>query len=211
MNSWNVHAPIKMKVARANNAPFMNRTLSKAFMHRSKLKNKCHKSPTEENKSIYKKYRNFCAGLLKKEKKKFYTNLELKDIADNKKFWNNVKPLFTGKSKSKTNITIIEKENVVIEKEKVAEILNNYFVEAVHHLEIEKFANEDMQEIQSENVDEIIENIIKKYKSHPSILKIKENVKIEKKFKFDDTTEKETYAKIKALDPKNMYGERYSP
>ena len=31
----NKHAPIKRKVVRGNNAPFMNKTLSKAFMHRS--------------------------------------------------------------------------------------------------------------------------------------------------------------------------------
>ena len=189
----------------------MNRILSKAFMHRSKLKNKYHKSPTEKNKNLYKKYRNFCVGLLKKEKKKFYTNLDLKDIADNKTFWNNVKPLFTGKSKLKTNITIIEKENVVIEKEKVAEILNNYFIEAVQNLEIEKFASESVQEIQSENIDEVIKNIIERYKSHPSIVKIKENVKIEQKFRFEDTTEKETYTKIKTLDPKKAFMENDIP
>ena len=42
-STWNLHAPLKKKVVRANNAPFMNKSLSKAFMHRSKLKNKCHK------------------------------------------------------------------------------------------------------------------------------------------------------------------------
>ena len=33
------HAPVKQKVLRGNNAPFMNRILSKEFMKRSKLKN----------------------------------------------------------------------------------------------------------------------------------------------------------------------------
>ena len=36
----NQHAPMKKKLIRGNNVPFMNRTLSKAFMHRSKLKNR---------------------------------------------------------------------------------------------------------------------------------------------------------------------------
>ena len=118
-STWNAHAPVKKKVVRANNAPFMNKTLSQAFMHRSKLKNKYHKFPSEENRSLYKKYRNFCVGLLKKEKKKYYSNLDLKTIADNRKFWQSVKPLFTGKSKSKMNITIIDNEKVVTEKRRL--------------------------------------------------------------------------------------------
>ena len=177
---WNSHAPVKKKVVRGNNAPFMNKTLSQAFMHRSKLRNRYHKFPTEANKSFYKKHRNFCVSLLKKEKKKYYNNLDLKVIEDNKKFWKSIKPLFTGKSKLKTNITIVDNEKVVTEKQEVAEILNNYFIEAVQNLEIERFDSESELDVQSENTDEVIENILDKYKTHPSILKIKENVKVEK-------------------------------
>ena len=50
-STWNSYAPVKKKIVRGNNAPFMNRTLSKAFMHRSKLKNRYHKFPTEANKN----------------------------------------------------------------------------------------------------------------------------------------------------------------
>ena len=48
----------------------MNKVLSKAFMHRSKLKNQYNKTPNEKNKSLYRKQRNFCLSLLRKEKKK---------------------------------------------------------------------------------------------------------------------------------------------
>ena len=51
----NPHAPVKKKFVRGNNAPFMNKTLSNAIMHRSKLKNLFNKNPTEENKRIYHK------------------------------------------------------------------------------------------------------------------------------------------------------------
>ena len=110
--------------------------------------------------------------------------------------------MFSGKSKSQTNITLIEHDNIVTEKEQVAEILNTYFIEAVRNLEIEKFNNEGMQDTQSEIIDEVIEKIIKNYESHPSILKIKENVNIINKFGFQDTTEDEIYLKISSLDPK---------
>ena len=113
-----------------------------------------------------------------------------------------MKPLFSGKSKLQTNITLIENENIVSEKEQVAELLNNYFIEAVKNLEIEEFTDVGVQETQSENIDEVIESIIQKYKSHPSILKIKENVIIENKFQFQNTTEDEMYFKINSLDTK---------
>ena len=210
-STWNSHAPIKKRVVRANNAPFMNKTLSKAFMHRSKLKNKCHKCPSDKNKTLYKKYRNYCVSLLKKEKRIFYTNLDLNVIADNKKFWQNVKPLFSGKNKSQTSITLIENENIVSQKEEVAEILNTYFIESVQNLEIEKFADDSVERAQLEDRDEVIENILEKYKSHPSILKIKENVTVENKFSFQDATEDHIYLKINSLDPKKACKENDIP
>ena len=66
------YAPKKQKVIRGNSAPFMNRTLSKAFMTRARLRNKYNKNPTEENRIAYKKHKNFCTNLLVKEKKRGY-------------------------------------------------------------------------------------------------------------------------------------------
>ena len=95
----NLHAPMKKKYIRGNNAPFMNRTLSKAFMHRSKLKNRYNKKPNEANKTSYNQQRNYCVSLLRKEKKKYYNNLDLKIFAENKNIWERVKPLFSDKTK----------------------------------------------------------------------------------------------------------------
>ena len=55
---------------RENQAPFMTKELSKAIMKRSRFKNKFNKNPCDENKSMYKKQRNFCSNLLNREKKK---------------------------------------------------------------------------------------------------------------------------------------------
>ena len=67
----------------------MNKVLSKAFMHRSKLKNRYNKNPNELNKSLHKKQHHFCVNLLRKEKRNIFEN--------NRKFWQNVKPLFLNK------------------------------------------------------------------------------------------------------------------
>ena len=86
MQSLNKYSPMKKKCIRGNNAPFMNKTLCKAIMHRSKLKNKFNKIRTEDNKRLYKKQRNFSASLLKKEKRNYYNNFDLKVFDDNKTF-----------------------------------------------------------------------------------------------------------------------------
>ena len=69
MTVLNTHTPMKNKIVRGNNAPFMNKTWSKEFTHRSKLKNQYPKKPTEISKTLYKKQRNCCVSSLKRENK----------------------------------------------------------------------------------------------------------------------------------------------
>ena len=128
LSVWNAHAPVKKKVVRGNNAPFMNKTLSKAFMNRARLKRISNDHPTQENVEAFKRYRNFCVSLLRKEKRKFYNNLDISIMYDNKKFWKCIKPLFSGKSKSNSKITLIKGEEIVSDEQKVAEMLNDYFM-----------------------------------------------------------------------------------
>ena len=195
MHILNSHAPSKLRFVRGNEQPFMNKVLSKAFMHRSKLKNLYNKNSTEINKTNYKKQRNFCVSLLAKEKKKYYNNLDLKILNDNKKFWQNIKPLFSNKQNvSRKNIVIVEDNMIISKNEEVAEKLNNFFVKAVENLEIEQFAD-------SSQMDDI-KDIIKIYEIHPSILKIKEHVKVENKFNFSNTTSNVIINEIRKLDPK---------
>ena len=207
------HAPKKKVTVRGNNAPFMNKTLSKAFMHRSKLKNRFNKNPTEENKTLYKKQRNFCVSLLRKEKKKYYNNLDMKIFNDNNKFWKAIKPLFSEKHDTQRNIIIVENEKITTDKKEVAEKFNNYFIEAVENLDIEPFDLED-HNVLSENIGESIDDIdiiISKYSSHPSILKIKENVNPERSFQFKDITSEEMETEIRNINLKKSSMENDIP
>ena len=81
-----INAPTKKNIVRANNAPFMNKTFSKAVMTRSRLRNKFVRNPTKENEANFKKHRNYCARLFKKEKKHFYNNININLFTDNKMF-----------------------------------------------------------------------------------------------------------------------------
>ena len=202
----NKHAPRKKKFVRGNNAPFMNKTLSQAFMHRSKLKNKYNKFPTKQNKMSYSKQRNYCVSLLKKEKRKYYNNLNPKIFKDNKTFWQRVKPLFSDKQKGiQSDIIIVENGVTTSDKTKVAEKLNNFFVEAVDNLGIEPYL------IQNNNVSKNTQDIIGKYENHPSIKMIKENIKDDNKFSFQDTTPEDLHFQIQNLDTKKAMVENDIP
>ena len=60
------HAPLKKKLVRGNQAPFMNRDFQKAIYTRTRLKNKYWRDPSSENKLAYKKQRNLCVSIRRK-------------------------------------------------------------------------------------------------------------------------------------------------
>ena len=123
--------PLKTKCVRANNAPFMNKTLSKAIMTRSRLKTKYNYNPNILNQSNYEKYRNYCVNLFRWENKKYYDHLNTNLITDNKKFWKTVKPLFSDKHKSNKKITLVEKDEIISNDIEVAEVMNTFSSESV--------------------------------------------------------------------------------
>ena len=84
------------KYVRANDGAFMNKELRKAIMHRSKLRNRYNKNKTVENFNAYKTQRNRCVNILRKTKRDYYRNLDLKDFTDSRKFLKTVKPVVTG-------------------------------------------------------------------------------------------------------------------
>ena len=53
LNIVNRHAPLKKKTLRNNQAPFLTKELKKDIYTRSKINNKCNRTPTEEIKTIY--------------------------------------------------------------------------------------------------------------------------------------------------------------
>ena len=95
------------------------------------------------------------------------------------------------------NIIIVEKEVIITDKKQVAEKLNNFFIEAVESLEIEQYAPDTQEGVYLKNID----GIVKKYESHPSILKIKENVKLKDKFLFNDMISDDLKTEISELNP----------
>ena len=119
--------------------------------------------------------------MLRKEKKNNLNNLNINVLEENRKFWKAIKPLFSDKNIFSQRDIITEDEGILIsDNAEVAKILNNYFIDAVEGLDIEPFAV-PADNISTDDIEKTdIEKMIKKYEGHPSILKIKENIVLDK-------------------------------
>ena len=60
-----------------------------------------------------------------------FANLDVNSVLDNRKFWQNVKPLFSNKVKAKTTIKLIKNGETIDNETKIAKIFNEYFVNTV--------------------------------------------------------------------------------
>ena len=193
------HAPVKKKYARANDGPFMNRTLRKAIMIRSRLKNKYYKNRTVENWEAFRKQRNLCVKLFKTEKRNFYRNLDISQVTDNKLFWKTVKPFISDKNKGNSKITLIEDDKIVSKDKEVAETLNNYFVTITDSLGLTE--NSDVI-TNTEDLTDPIDKAITKYSNHPSIRNIRNFAHNENTFHFDKVSVEDMKIEISKLNPK---------
>ena len=122
VNILNKHAPCKKRNARRNQMPFFTKELSKKLTW-SRLRNKYLKNRNEENGAIYVKQRDYCVSLLRKSKKKYYENLDERNLMDNKLFR---KSSFSDKIVTRDRIYLTEDGEVVKTESATAETLNNF-------------------------------------------------------------------------------------
>ena len=64
--------------------------------------------------------------LLREAKREYYKNIDLKSLHDNQNFWKIVKPLFSGKVKTSSSVTLLEDNEIISNDKAVAEKFNNY-------------------------------------------------------------------------------------
>ena len=188
------HAPIKKRYVRANQASFISSKIHKEVMRRTRLRDKFINSKTDADRIAYNKQRNYCVSLIRKGKKAYYSNLNIRDVTDNKTFSRKVKPLFSEKETLQTKILLVEKRNdlsdpeissevekVISEDMEIAETFNEFFVNIVPSLKISQKEN---YETDVGNDNELILNYINKFENHPSIKLIKSRKREEQTFTF---------------------------
>ena len=108
-----IHAPLKVKMLRHSNSAFVRKSLTKTIMKRLRLKNLFNTQRTHENSVHYKMQRNLCINLLRKTKKKYFTNGNRKDIADSKTSWKTIKPNYNEKGSNSSTIILSEKGSIL--------------------------------------------------------------------------------------------------
>ena len=201
------HAPLKTKITRGNQAPFMTKSLSKAIMTRSRLRSKYNKWPSRENFLAFKKAKNNCNNINKKAKKAYFERMNKQGSISSKSFWNTVKPFLTNKGFiTSEDITIKNNEELVTDKSELAEIFNTHYINIV-----EKSSGIGPSVIGNPNDSledsKTVKTIIEEYKNHPSIINIKKQVphNIEM-FHFQKPTVGEINKIIKSINPKKATG-----
>ena len=107
--------------------------------------------------------------------------------------------MFSNKIQSSSCITLLENGVVESDEGEVAEILNNYFVTITETLGI---ASEHEQEPLNDHDDDSCLTFVKRFQSHPSVLRIKSSVKSTINFSFRKITVEEMLEQLQNLDPK---------
>ena len=104
------------------------------------------------------------------EKKSFFSNLDTKEIVDDKHFWRTVKPFFLGKNRVKNKITLIEeKTKIVSDNNLETETFNKFFANIGPSLGLQ--CKDDLL-ANVEHIHDPLEEIIEKFKQHLSIIAI---------------------------------------
>ena len=223
-NLLDQHAPVKVKKIRGNQAPFMNRELSKAIMDKSRSRNKYLKLPSQKNYLSYKKIKNRSNSVLRKTKRQYFSNISKSGKDGRRTFWNTVKPFMSNKTSNGNDQIAIEvegdkeivvknrnekvqiKTNDIISDEKIlVELFNDHYINIVEissGLAPTFLGNPSNPDLDSETVSDIIET----YKYHPSITQIKENFRFTETFDLPKATVADINSIILNINPKKASG-----
>ena len=114
-----------------------------------------------------------------------------------------MKPFFSSKTVNSEKITLIENDEVISDDQEIANKFSNFYASVVENLGID---NQNMK-----LNDEDIENVIGKFKNHPSILKIREHYNSSNSFSFTQVNVNDVKKEIDALDASKAHQENDIP
>ena len=151
-------------------------------MRRSYLEKVYYNNKLEKSFKAYKKQKNFCSRLCKKERKRFFNDLNSFFVSDSKLFWETIKPFFPNKGNYGSEIKLAEKDEVLQDNDMIAKELNKFFKNAVCTLNTKE--NRFITNRSSDDISDPIDKAIDKYKFHSSILLLRKHKKNHDVFSF---------------------------
>ena len=126
--------------------------------------------------------------------------MDLSFVADNKKFWEEVKPLFNEKGSGVSNkVVLLEKDKILRDVNEVAKELHSYFNSIVNSVGITEKKYSIQKNIPSSKP---IDKAITKFQFHASILLIKTKINTSNSFSFTEIKTDDVDKEIHSLNSK---------
>ena len=128
-------------------------------------------------------------------------SIQAKTVDNDRKFWTTVKSLFSNRTPMSEKVTLVENEKILSTDQEIAERFSNYFTNITDNLDIDSYFMEDPDH--QLIIEEMVVRAIKKYKDHPSIRVIKQDID-GNTFKFSHVNPTEVMKQIDLLDSKKF-------
>ena len=194
------HAPMKKKIIRGNNAPFVTNQLRKEIRHRSKLRNKARKEGTSTAKIAYRKQRNKCTKLRRNNIKSYFEKISSSGT-NSKSFWKTINLFLNNKgSHGKEDYILEENGELTKDPDKVGTIFIDYYTNIVEHATGTPSVNIPFPEH-----GDLIDAILSHYENHESINAIR-NMGLDQAFSLPLANESIVEDIIKKLDASKATG-----
>ena len=188
----NKHAPMKTKIIRGNDAPFVTVELRKEIRHRSRLCNIARKVKTAEAKLAFTKQRNKCTRIRRENQKAYFENIKSEN---NKRFWKTIGPYMNDKGNHGHEDYILEEKGELFKEPNiVGDLFCEYYTNIVEHT-----TGIPPIQIPTLNNGDLIDDILDYYKEHSSIQEIA-NMDINHTFKLPLAIKEELIDIISKLD-----------
>ncbi len=107
-----LHAPIKKRIVKNNQVPYMNSELRKVINVRNLLWRKFERQSCGQNWERYRTHRNLVVKFRKRSKSE-YLRKKCAGSGNSKEFWSAIKPLFSQKVKPGNDTVLIENGTLV--------------------------------------------------------------------------------------------------
>ena len=111
-----------------------------------------------------------------------------------------MKPFLSEKCTYASKMSLVHNDNVISDDQELADTFNYFLEHAVDNLGIQEYQSDHNIDINSIS-DDPIDYAIAKYKNHPSIIMINENVSFESRFSFTTVNEDDIQREILNLNP----------
>lgn len=191
-----VHAPVKQKIIKKPQVPYMNGQLRKEINIKAMLRRKFERFKDNHSWSRYKAQRNLVTSL-KRKSIQTYFNQRCNLSKNPRSFWQTVKPFMSDKQVSSNVISLQENNQLITDQSKVCTLFNDYFI---------NIANDLAECSDIENLS--FKSLIDHFADHADIRSIKNNNVIlpGNSFSFSQVSVCETNKKLKDLKSNKASG-----